>query len=167
MKQPKRKILFYCEDNATRSLIAEAIFRHLAGSTWEVYSAGKRSGGPHPLMLRVLEEAGVQQNELVSKTLDELPCRAFDLVVTLSGEEKDEELAQIKSDFLIHLPFNDPASQVGVVDSVRAFRQVRDQIFGRLSVLIHRLESEDSDHRKPTPKKWLGPMLGSFILPCH
>jgi len=139
----KRRILFYCEDNATRSLIAEGIFRKLCQGTWEVYSAGRRSGGPHPLTLQVLEEVQVDSSRLVSKTLDQLPCRHFDLVLTLSEGSETHELGSIQGEVVIHLPFTDPAKNEGSAEPTRAFQQVRDQIFGRLSVLFHRIEAHE------------------------
>ncbi|MDT8447974.1 MAG: arsenate reductase ArsC [bacterium] len=138
-----KKILFLCLENATRSLMAEAIFRHLFGQHWEVFSAGLNSGGPHPLMLSALAERGIQTNALVSKNLSELPRYRFDVVVTLSPGADDLAQELEGNPFVVHLPFDDPA-QLGGNHEERAdaFRRVRDQIFGRLNVMGHRMETE-------------------------
>ena len=141
MKKPS--VLFLCQDNATRSLMAEVIFRHLCGGRWEVHSAGQESGGPHPLTLGALQERGFSSSGLVSKTLDQLPLREYDLLVTLSHEAQRIDLTGIKAKFVIHLPFEDPALANGSQEHrADAFRRVRDQIYGRLSVLAHRLETQ-------------------------
>ena len=138
----KKKVLFFCEDNATRSLIAEAVFRHLCEGEWDVYSAGACSKAPHPAMLRALAERGIGTSELVSKTTDELPYHRFDLLVTLSANTTDAQLDGVNSDFKVELPFVDPAGWGGSDEGQsRVFRQVRDQIYGRLSVLCHRVNT--------------------------
>lgn len=123
--------------------MAEAIFRHLFGSQWDVASAGRDSGGPHRLMLMALAERGIDGSGLVSKNLKELPRQSFDLVITLSDEAVDLAQELEGQPFLLHLPFADPAQVKGSPEQRSdAFRRVRDQIFGRLNALGHRLETE-------------------------
>jgi phage-related minor tail protein len=55
----KRRVLFVCTANSARSLMAEALLRHMAGDRFEVASAGTEPGEPHPLALQVLQEAGI------------------------------------------------------------------------------------------------------------
>lgn len=130
----KGKILFLDQNNATNGLMAEAIFRHLFGTHWEVYSAGIISGGLHVLALNALAEREIEIKGLVSKALDELPRRGYDLLVTLSPELENTDL--VKTKVWIHLPFEDPA-KIGETHEQRAdaFRRIRDQLFGRLNVL--------------------------------
>ncbi|OGG99624.1 MAG: hypothetical protein A2600_11955 [Candidatus Lambdaproteobacteria bacterium RIFOXYD1_FULL_56_27] len=150
----KSKVLFLCQDNATRSLMAEVIFRHLCGDQWEVHSAGQESGGLHPLTLSALQERGFASSGLVSKTLDQLPLREFDLLVTLSHEAQGIDLSEIKTKFVVHLPFENPAAASGSQEQrADAFRRVRDQIYGRLSVLAHRLETQAKAQAAPVPFK--------------
>ena len=79
----KRRVLFVCTANSARSLMAEALLRHVAGDQFEVASAGTEPAQPHPLALRVLQEAGMSTDGLHSKDLAGLQDKYWDYVITL------------------------------------------------------------------------------------
>ncbi|HEN8707899.1 TPA: hypothetical protein U8209_004421 [Pseudomonas putida] len=55
------KVLFLCTANSCRSILAEAIFNHLAPAEMRAFSAGsKPKGVVHPLSIRVLDKAGTR-----------------------------------------------------------------------------------------------------------
>lgn len=82
-------VLFVCNDNAARSIMAEALLDELGGGRFVAYSAGSAplpDGRPDPGALAALEEAGLPTDGLRSKTWDEygtLSSPHMDLVVTL------------------------------------------------------------------------------------
>lgn len=79
----RRRVLFVCSANSARSLMAEALLRHIASDSFEVASAGTTPGTPHPMALRVLEEAGISTEGLRSKTLSDVGEADWDYVITL------------------------------------------------------------------------------------
>ena len=128
-----RRVLVVCADNASRSLMAEAIWRKEGGDRFQVSSAGPRPTAANPYVARVLEEIGIPTEGLRSKSLQELNGQPFDLVVTLCGspEEKIEEIAG--SGQREHWFFEDPSKVHGSEEErLTAFRRVRDQIAKRV-----------------------------------
>ena len=58
------RVLVVCWGNSARSLLAEALLRHLGGDRIEAHSAGIEPQGVHPLTLRVLAEANLSADGL-------------------------------------------------------------------------------------------------------
>jgi arsenate reductase (thioredoxin) len=80
------KILFICLGNSCRSIMAEALTRHLCGDRWEVSSAGLNPlGWVAPETLRVLLELGVNTVGLRSKGLNEFNLADYRVLVNLSA----------------------------------------------------------------------------------
>ncbi|MDQ7081627.1 MAG: arsenate reductase ArsC [Aquificota bacterium] len=125
----RRRILFLCTHNSARSIMAEAIMRHMMGDAWEVHSAGTEPSGVNPVALKVLEEAGIDTDGLKSKSLEEFTGQRFDVVVTLCDSSKDACPHFPGADTHIHRPFPDPSSVAGPPEEkIEAFRKVRDEI---------------------------------------
>lgn len=87
-------ILFLCTHNACRSILAEAIFRHVAaqlGIAVNVYSAGSAPRGQlHPLTLQYLTDWQISTTGLASKSWDNLPDVAPSLVITVCDQAAGE-----------------------------------------------------------------------------
>lgn len=125
------RILFLCTGNSCRSQMAEAWTRALHPQ-FEAYSAGVEKHGINPWAMRVLEEADLDTSRLSSKTVDELPVRQFDLVITLCGH------AQENCPFFpgpvrrMHQGFDDPPRLVtpdmDEEQILAIYRRVRDEI---------------------------------------
>ncbi|MBW6390177.1 arsenate reductase ArsC [Billgrantia antri] len=81
MKQ--RRVLFLCNANSARSLMGEALLRHLAGDRFEAFSAGSESDHPHELTLAALSKQGIDTQGLASKPLDDFAGEHFDTVIVL------------------------------------------------------------------------------------
>jgi arsenate reductase len=81
----KPGVLFLCLGNSCRSIMAEALARHLGGG-----SLSSASAGLHPLgfvareTLQVLQEVGVATDGLRSKGLEAVNPRDYQLIVNLS-----------------------------------------------------------------------------------
>lgn len=80
---PKRRVLFLCNANSARSLMGEALLRHLADDHFETFSAGSEPDEPHALTLEALRKQGLPTEGLRSKSLDEFESEAFDFVIVL------------------------------------------------------------------------------------
>lgn len=79
----KRRVLFLCNANSARSLMGEALLRHLADARFEAFSAGSEPNEPHELTLEVLRKHGLPTEGLRSKSLDEFESETFDFVIIL------------------------------------------------------------------------------------
>lgn len=82
---PKSKVLFICLGNSCRSIMAEALARHLCGERWAAASAGLSPlGWVAPETLEALAEMGVSTAGLRSKGLAEFDLAEYHLLVNLS-----------------------------------------------------------------------------------
>ncbi len=108
------KILFLCTGNSCRSILAEAIFRHLAPPGFQVMSAGSRpTGFVHPRALALLEREGVATSGLHSKSWEALPL-APDIVITLCAGAAGEACPAYMGPALrAHWGVDDPAHATG------------------------------------------------------
>ena len=85
-------ILFLCTGNSCRSILAEAVFNHLAPSGWRAMSAGSQpTGQVHPRSLALLKREGIPTEGLHSKSWDNLPVTP-DIVIKQirPGDEKED-----------------------------------------------------------------------------
>lgn len=80
------RVLFISLHNSVRSLMAEALLRHLGGERVEVYSAGLQPTNVHPLTWKELEEQNLDITGLTAKSLDQFVGQSFDYVITLCDE---------------------------------------------------------------------------------
>ena len=81
------RILVLCTGNSCRSILAEALFRELAGDRVDVESAGSIPAGTvNPWTERVLDEAGIEHSWARSKSMTEFLDREFDHVLTVCDD---------------------------------------------------------------------------------
>lgn len=132
-----RNIVFLCVANSSRSQMAEAIARALAGPSVRVMSAGTRPAPVHPMAIEALAELGIDISKNSSRGLDEIPAGDVDVVITLCGE--DIGAAFPGNSQRIHWPLPDPTEATGSeADRMEAFRRVRDELMRRLAVALGR-----------------------------
>lgn len=130
--QPKIRVLFLCTGNSCRSQMAEGFARALRAGDMEAYSAGVVRHGLNPLAVKAMAEAGVDISGQASKTVEELPVREFDFIVTLCGHANENCPYFPGKAARIHAGFDDPpALAKGAVSEEEAmahYRRVRDEI---------------------------------------
>ncbi len=128
------KIAFICTGNSARSQMAEGLARHLAklkGKELEVFSAGSQPAGyVHSLAIKVMAEKGIDISSQRSKSIDDIPIKEADLVITLCDGAKDYCPA-VPGTRKQHWAIPDPAGR-----GVDAFRWVRDELTKRIEKLI-------------------------------
>lgn len=132
-----RTVLFLCTGNSCRSQMAEAIVnaRH---SDWRAFSAGtKPSGYVHPMAIQALQEAGITHTG-ESKSIEALPTRDFDLVVTVCDSAAEEcPIWPGKAGRRMHRSFRDPAKVEGTDEQkMSVFREVRDEMLQAIPELL-------------------------------
>jgi arsenate reductase len=125
----KPKVLFLCTGNSCRSQMAEGFLRHVAGDTFDVFSAGTDPVGVNPDAVRVMAEKGVDISGQESKGVKPFLGRHFTCVVTVC--DRASERCPIFPGVVkrIHWSFDDPAHATGTEEEKLAvFRRVRDEV---------------------------------------
>jgi protein-tyrosine-phosphatase len=105
----KSKVLFICLGNSCRSIMAEALTRHLCGQRWEAASAGLNPlGWVASETKAVLAEIGVDTEGLRSKSLAELNLQDYHLLINLSERSLRGIIPPGNRVHLRELPVPDP-----------------------------------------------------------
>jgi arsenate reductase (thioredoxin) len=132
---PPKHVLFLCVANSARSQMAEGIARALAPASVKISSAGSRPSQVNPFAIRALEEIGIDLRAHRSKSVDDVDPAGVDAVITLCAEEVCPVFLGSARRFHWGLP--DPAGAGKTeLDRLQAFRDVRDELRRRLSVVF-------------------------------
>jgi arsenate reductase len=141
----RKRVLFLCTGNSSRSQMAEAIVNARDGDRWQAFSAGTRPAGfVHPMALRALAEIGIDASRARSKPVDEFRGQPFDLVVTVCDQAAEECPVWLGSGKRVHIDFPDPARVQGEEAQIMAaFRSVRDGMQREILALLARHSQSD------------------------
>ena len=107
------RVLFVCVGNSARSILAEALLRHIGGDGFEVHSAGSAPKGVDPLTLRTLAAAGLPIDGFASTPLDAYLGQPFDYVITLCDEAQEACPVFPGVQDALHWSYEDPAAATG------------------------------------------------------
>ena len=125
-------ILFLCVANSARSQMAEGLARALPGVDATFFSAGSQPSHVRKQAIEVMAEVGIDIQKHTSKSVDQIPIEAVDVVITLCHEEVCPVVLTHAQQ--LHWPIPDPA---GFEDDpwqtqLERFRRARDSIAGML-----------------------------------
>jgi arsenate reductase len=141
-------VLFLCTGNSCRSILAEAVFNHLAPPGWHATSAGSKSAGfVHPRSLALLAREGIGTTGLRSKSWDDLPV-APDVVITVCATAAGETCpAYLGPAVRSHWGVEDPAQATGTDAEIdiafdRAYRILRTRIEAFLALTLDELQGD-------------------------
>src|SRR5262245_56476172 len=126
----QKTVLFLCTGNSCRSQMAEAIVNARYSKEWKAYSAGINPAGfVHLKAIQALNEIGIAHVG-ISKHIDDLPTKDFDLVVTVCDDAAEEcPVWPGKAGRRIHHGFVDPAKAKGNDEKqIQVFRRVRSEM---------------------------------------
>lgn len=114
-------VLFLCTGNSCRSILAEALFNHLAPAGWKAMSAGSQpTGKVHPRSLALLAREGISTDGLYSKSWEDLP-RVPDVVITVCSNAAGETCPAYLGPVLrSHWGVEDPAHATGSDEEIDA-----------------------------------------------
>jgi len=116
------KILFLCTANSCRSILAEALFNHLAPAGMRAFSAGSEPRGEiNPLTLEALARAGIAADGLYSKSSDAHQALNPDFVITVCDKAAGEACpVHFGPATKAHWGLADPSESVGSPEEVKA-----------------------------------------------
>jgi protein-tyrosine-phosphatase/DNA-binding MarR family transcriptional regulator len=147
LKQPRR-VLFLCLHNASRSMIAEAVARHLAPGALIPYSAGIEDVTEPlpPVTLQVLDEHQVSLDGLTAKTYHELPNIQFDYLISVCDIVHENSIPDTLSYAeYIHWSLRDPVEGIeSEGDQLKMAQDLYDEIVLRLAYFVQRLASQET-----------------------
>ena len=133
----KKKVLFVCTGNSCRSQIAEGLVKHIAGSNFEVSSAGTNPSPINPYATEVMNEKGIDISKQRSKSLQEFINDKFDFIITVCDHAKASCPIFPGKYKLIHWNLEDPAAVRGArKEKLAVFRLTRDEIEQRIRTFI-------------------------------
>lgn len=128
----KLRVLFLCTGNSCRSQMAEGWARHLKADIIEPSSAGTAPKGLDPLAVKAMAESGVDISSQRSKHINDLPDVAFDYVITVCDNAREQCPVLPGTVRTLHVGFDDPpflARGAKTEDeALQHYRRVRDEI---------------------------------------
>jgi len=131
-------VLFLCTGNSCRSLIGEAVFKHLAPTGWHASSAGSQPTGKlNERALALLASKGIPTAGYYSKSWDDLPA-APDIVVTVCASAAGETCPAYLGPVLrTHWGVDDPSHVVGTEAEIdAAFEQAYAILRARIAAFL-------------------------------
>jgi len=148
------KLLFICTHNRCRSILAEAITRHLSNGILEARSAGSSPVGEvHPLSIKYLQEKGISTEGLRSQSWDEQESFAPDIIFTVCDNAAKEQCpVWFGEGIQVHWGLPDPSKHEGNEQEIKAaFYSVMATIEARIkAVLALDLSTLDRETLKAT-----------------
>jgi arsenate reductase (thioredoxin) len=133
----KVRVLFLCTANSCRSQMAEGFLRHMAGDRFEVTSAGTAPTELHPYAVRVMQEVGIDISTHSAKDSAKFFRERFQFVITVCKKAKERCPIFPGAIWRLDWDIHDPGAAEGTEsERLEVFRQVRDEIKGRVRDLI-------------------------------
>jgi arsenate reductase (thioredoxin) len=142
------RVLVVCWGNSARSIIGEALFRHLGGDRIEAFSAGIEPKGVNPLTIRVLTEAGIPTDGLSSTSVNDYLGQRFDYVITVCDDARGACPVFPGVHETIHWSYPDPAKAEGTeAQRLEAFRSVLTSMGQRIHAFLPLAERYAAERR--------------------
>ena len=137
MTTEKRRVLILCTGNSARSQMAEGLLRHDGGERFEVFSAGVSPSRVRPEAVEAMREVGIDISGQRSKSVEEFAGQAFDYVITVCDNAREQCPFFPAETKRIHWSFDDPAATTGDDEArLAVFRRVREEIRAQLVEFI-------------------------------
>jgi arsenate reductase (thioredoxin) len=132
----EKSILFLDEDNACLSVMAESMAKHMNPPKIRIFSAGVRPGQIPPEVRRVLQEIGVEPSASTTKSVDQIPTKDIDLVVSFGNAH--EQCRSLPSKAKVEKwPISNPMRAPGESSAgLSEYRRGRDEIDKRVAALF-------------------------------
>ena len=133
----KKRVLILCTGNSARSQMAEGLLRYDGGSRFEVFSAGVSPSQVRPEAVAAMREIEIDISGQRSKSVEVFAGQAFDYVITVCDNAREQCPLYPAETARIHWSFDDPAAAEGdEAARLSTFRRVRDEIRVQLHEFI-------------------------------
>ena len=130
----KKRVLFLCTANSSRSQMAEGIINHFFRNKIAAFSAGTKATSVNPTAIEVMQEIGIDISKHESKNLTAFDGQNFDYVITLCGNANETCPLYIGGTKKTHIGFDDPTKVQGTKEEILCeFRRVREEIKEKLT----------------------------------
>lgn len=125
----KKKVLFICTHNSTRSQIAEGLTNHLFNDKLEGYSAGTEKTKVKKLAIEAMKDINIDIRDQFSKTTDYFKNEEFDYVINVCDNAKQNCPFFPGADKYFHASFQDPSDVEGSHEKkLKVFIKTRQKI---------------------------------------
>lgn len=139
----KKRVLFVCIHNSARSQMAEAWFNELCSDDYIAGSAGIEPGTLNPLVVKVMQEAGVDiSHKQTNAVMDYVRSGdLFSYVITVCDETSAERCPIFPGvTKRLHWSFPDPSALTGTEEEkLVEIRKIRDTIKAKISEWVKEL----------------------------
>jgi protein-tyrosine-phosphatase len=141
-------VLFLCTGNSARSQMAEALLEHRSDGTMRAHSAGSHPKPLHPNAVRAMAELGIDIAGRPTKHHDRFASTRFDRVVTLCDKVREVCPELPGAPATAHWSMADPSAGADSDEaSYPAFVRTRDEIDGRIGLLVAHLRDQSDGER--------------------
>jgi protein-tyrosine-phosphatase len=135
-------VLFACNFNAVRSVMAEGLMRRRFGKLVWVASCGvRRAEAPDPFVTAAMDEIGVDVSRHRPMAFADLDDASFDMIVSLTPEAHHRalEFTRTMAVDVEYWPTMDPTLAQGSREQrLDEYRAVRDALDGRIAARFQR-----------------------------
>ena len=146
VRGPRRRVMFLCTGNSSRSQMAESLLELLAGNAIEAHSAGSNPRPIDPMAVRVMAARGIDISANTSKHLAKFSRSRFDQVVTLCDKVREVCPEFPGSPEAIHWSIPDPSLTTGTEEErYAAFESVAADLEVRINHLIAQLVMSEGE----------------------
>jgi arsenate reductase len=140
----KTRVLFLCTHNSARSQMAEGYLRSIAGSQYEVASAGMEPARVNPLAIRAMQEVGIDISGHTSKSVKPFLGDAWHYVITVCDQANEYCPIFPFPSQRLHWGFPDPSRAEGTEEErLQTFRRVRDELFLKIRGWLEEQKERD------------------------
>ena len=138
-----QRVLFLCTHNSTRSQMAEALLRRIAGDRFDVHSAGTEATHVRPLAIKAMAEQGMDIGQQQSKTLHQYLAQPFDYVITVCDQANETCPFFPNARTRLYWSFPDPSQAQGdEAAQLAVYREVRDNIAAHVQMWLNTLDHQ-------------------------
>ena len=116
--------------------MAEGLLRHLAGDSFDVYSAGTMPSGISELTVEAMREIGIDVSSQRSKSVAEFDGQRFDHVITVCDAAR-EACPVFPGGKQLHWSVEDPSdAEARGIPLADAFRTAREELRERIETFV-------------------------------
>ena len=129
----KKRIMFVCKKNSSRSQMAEGFARSIGAGKVAVTSSGLEASQVNPHAIEAMDAIGIDIRSQTSNALSEFQPENFDAVISLCGCGVNLPADWVTREIFEDWQLDDPAEQPEIFPRVR--EEVRERVVALLAKL--------------------------------